>query len=253
MTGSRRRRPYTPRAVTHEPVLSYERWREYCLRYGYAHFHGAETDAWPPAMCRAAELEAKLPEPIFAEYMIRLFRDSARIAIELTRDELAGAVRFLFGVAGEYFARIRHGSDVLPQDAVGVYEAVRFIYVDLFDRTCCRAGSDPKTDYTDTDKLDMAVSMIWDMDQIEGAVCFMKPSDPLHIASRELLRSILAECRTSTCQASALTGVAYIQRYHPGQGESIIDEFLARGGLFRRRHPRWIVRKAEAARAGEPF
>src|SRR6185295_3678708 len=104
--------------------------------------------------------------------------------------------------------------------------AIPKIYVDLFDRLCNRevVVSD---DLSGFEPLDGAVYMIWDMGAICMPLIFRNEEPDLRTIGFQGLETILTECVTPACMASALHGLGHLQDYNREGVEAIVDRFLS--------------------------
>lgn len=222
----------------------FDDWLDYCFTFAYGDFH--EIVGSSPN--RYTEL-GRLGPATAAEYLTRLFESPASIAERYTPDQIGDAVWFIFGVGSCYFGTAT--SAEVPTDLqVRLIRSVATMYTDLFDRVCGRMGEAPDEDLSDTDKVDIAVYMIWDMDQIEYV---HRKSTALVEPTLDVLSAILLRCRNSTCQRSALHGLGHLifssgYRKSPIKTDrltAIIDEYLRA-----RRPTQWLRLYATEARAG---
>src|SRR3712207_4082524 len=101
--------------MAEEPVPSFERWADYCLTRGYADFHAGRGEE--------AEPFHRMPDPLTAEYLIRLFGEAGTLTAGLTDKQLADAVWYIFGVGGEVFSRAQ-GASVALDRRIECYRAL---------------------------------------------------------------------------------------------------------------------------------
>ncbi|MFA9480387.1 hypothetical protein ACERK3_19115 [Phycisphaerales bacterium AB-hyl4] len=223
---------------------TFEEWVHYCFTQGYRDFHedfkGSDHDACAERETRFLGFDSS----VLADYIVRLFGNSDSLADGYTDDQIADGVWFIFGVASSYFHVVRDKVDKPMQ--VACIKSVESLYLRLFDRICCKRGSDPDGDYINTLKVDIAVHMIWDMDCIEGAVMFKDQYPHLVQPGLMVLENIALKSRTSTCMMSALHGLGHIQHYHPQACKRIIDRFLKM-----RKAPDWVREYAVQACTGQ--
>ncbi len=223
---------------------SFEEWVAYCFTQGWADFHArAGSPEYEQAQLRTQRF-ANLEPALLARYVIRLFRDPAAVAARYADNQIGNATWFLFGVASGYFQYLP--SDPVPRDLqIECIASVATLYTDLFDRFCCKRGAEPDGDFRNELTVDGAVYMIWDMDCIECAAMFPNQAPHLVDPSFAALETVLAQCRTSTCQVSALHGLGHLHMYHPQRVERIIDDFL-----ISRSTAMWVCEYACNARKG---
>lgn len=222
-------------------IPSFEEWRDYCFT------HRSENRAQRDR----TQIEPRkrpfiaLPAATIAEYLCRLFDDAANLAVRYTPDQLADGTWFVFGIDSEYFKDTREAA--VPIDLqVRVFRAMPRMYTDLYDKLCAPCGTIGK-DLSNTDKLEGAVYMIWDMDCVEGAVMFPDENPHLVDPGFDVLQTVLGRCQAGACLTGALHGLGHLQTYHPERVQAMIDRFLADRGD---RLPRWLVDYAEGAREG---
>jgi len=201
---------------------SYDEWVAYCFEQGYADFHSHTDESY-----YRAEPFLELDRTILHQYLTRLFREPSCLPQDFTREQLADGIWFIFGVGSLYAGLGMEGT--LPlYSVVDFYSATGDLYVKLFDRLCCRNASDPRGDHSGTDPLDKAVFMIWDMGGgIDLGIIFPDGRSEIVDSGFQLLDRILEECRTSTCQLSALHGLGHLRMYYPDRVRESIDRFLA--------------------------
>lgn len=220
---------------------TFEQWREYCFTQGHADFSTFD-DA---AASERAERFLSIPAPTAADYLCTLFENAAALEALYTPDQIGDATWFIFGVGSGYFGDIRCQGASHDQQ-VRVYGSMLRMYTDLYDRLCNQRGRS-LDDHTGSDKLDIAVFMIWDMGCVEGAVMFPDTSPHLVEPGFATLRGILERCNTGSCLKGALHALGHLRDYHPERAGELIDRFIsARGpGL-----PTWLIGYAERARSG---
>lgn len=230
---------------------TFEEWVAYCFTLGYADFH---ADPGGPACDALAARERRflcLPPQQLGAYLARLFRAPAFLAQRYTHDQIADAIWFLFGVGSSYFHDIRYGE--LPPDLqVEVIASVATLYTDLFDVVCGARDADVDEAGATEGRVDAAVYMIWDMDQIEGTILFPEKAPHLVEPALGVLQTILARCRTNACLTSALHGLGHIRAYHEGQNKALAARALALIDQFlNQRNPSpSVCDYAQAARSG---
>lgn len=224
---------------------TFDEWVEYCFTQGPRDFAASgagwsEEDIDP--FEEGVNAFERLDPRVLAEYIIRLFRSPAFLADRYAADQIGDGVWFLFGVGSCHFHDVR--SDAVPPALqVDCIASVATLYTDLFDRVCCKYGTEP--DGKHEDRIDGSVYMIWDMDCIEGAAMFPDEYPRLVEPTFGVLESVLAQCRMSTCLHSALHGLGHLRAHHPERVERIIDHFVAN-----RTMPQWIRDYARDARTG---
>ena len=217
---------------------TYYGWIEYAFTRGYAEFNDPETFALHPDRYLVLELA------VVAEYMHRFCCDPPPVNTMFSDDQIADGIWFLFGIASGYWGDIRDGGIDLAMQARCV-ASVANLYTLCFDRLCCKHGAEPDTDFTDDLRIDIAVFMIWDMDQID---CLVRPcADRTHLTEPGLkvLETVLHTCRTSTCLYSALHGLGHLHGELTPRIRTIIERFLRA-----RKLPPNVVEYARAAQDG---
>jgi len=212
---------------------TFDDWVEHSLTKGYRVFHGEEAE--DPRL-------SSIDEGLLVDYLTRLFEDPSELATRYSRDQIADATWFLFGCASGYFSTVRHAHLAIDRK-VRCFRSVASIYTNLYDRLCTQ---DSETDRSDSDKLDGAVYMIWDMDCIEVAVMFPEEQPELLEPGFQILETVLQRCLTGACLKSALHGLGHIQMYHPERVSRLIDAFLTRRVSL----APWLRDYAEQAREG---
>jgi len=93
----------------------------------------------------------------------------------------------------------------------------------------------------------MAVHMIRDMDDVEGAVMFPDATQHLVEPGFATLRGTLEHCNTGSCLKGALHALGHLRPYHTRRVDAMIDDFLRRRVTSL---PLWLLACAEHARAG---
>jgi hypothetical protein len=226
---------------------SFDEWVEYCFTQGYPDFHSEYGSPGYDAVEARTERFVRLDPTVLATYMVQLFRSPGFVADRYSDDQIGDAVWFLFGCASEYFKDLYYpySAAISPSLQIDAISAVATLYTDLFDHVCCKRRLDPDGYYTNDLRVDIAVWMIWDMDNIEGAVIFPEKTPHLVEPGFAVLDTVLANCRTSSCQMSALHGLGHIHAYHPQRTERMIDDFLAN-----RPAAEWVREFALTARTG---
>lgn len=236
------------------PPPPFEDWVEYCFTRGYADFSGDTDD--PDEVVEELEERFICMDPTaLAQHLTRLFKAPSFIADRYSNDQIASATWFIFGCASSYFGTIR-SAQIEPELQIGCIRSIATLYTDLFDKVCGRRGSDPDTDLREICRVDGAVCMIWDMDELEGAVMFPEKGPHLVEPGIEVLESVLKQCRTSACLISALHGLGSACCIHRVSGSkivaqrlrNIIDEFLVGRDV-----PEWVREYALSAREGHEW
>lgn len=232
------------------PIPTFDEWVHYCLTKGRADFSGTgepveDYETWERRF-------HGMDRVLLTEYLTRLFAAPAWLAERYTDDQIADATWFTFGCASGYIGDMRSKS-VPAELQVRCMRSIATLYTDLFDRVCGRRGADPDSDLRDAVEIDGAVYMIWDMDNLEGAIMFPEKGPHLVEPGIEILQAVLDRCRTSACLVSALHGIGHIYCIHSYQGskeiarrlQAMVDEFLAK-----RSPPEWLCEYAANAREG---
>jgi hypothetical protein len=232
--------------------MSYEDWVEYCFTYARDDWSDDAPGSDPDRLATAESL----PPPTIAEYLVRLMENSSGLEKRFTPEQIGKAVWYLFGIGSSYFHHIQ-SKEVAPELQVRVYSSIPRIYIDLFDKVCNR-DAEETDDLSNTDPLDGAVYMIWDMDVLRGPLMtpgggsyYQPPSstpDPdLRVPGYKSLETILLKCITPTCLKSALHGLGHLEMYNASEVHRIIDGFLKKRGPHL---PAWLTDYASYARDG---
>jgi hypothetical protein len=193
-----------------------------------------------------------LDTPLLMQYLTQLFEAPAWISREFSDFQVAQATWFIFGNESGYFERVR-GANASKDEQIRCLRAIGTLYTDLYDRLCGRRGTDPDSELRNTVELDVAVYMIWDMDQLPATVLFPEKHPHLVEPAISVLEHTLLRCRTSTCRVSALHGIGHLVCRHDDQGDKsiaarlqrIVDTFLERTDLRK-----WLRDYAVQAREG---
>ncbi|MGD8450584.1 MAG: hypothetical protein PVJ57_02100 [Phycisphaerae bacterium] len=207
------------------PPPSFDEWVEYCFTQGHADSsvesgapgYGEIMTRWS----RFTDFEMR----VLPEYITRLFRSPAFLADRYSDDQIGDGTWFLLGVESEYFLKLWF-LPVGPDIQIECMSSVATLYTELYDRVCCKRGTDPGGDYTNSLKVDIAVHMIWDMCSLDAAVMPPEPMPHLVEPAFTVLDTILRRCRTSSCLTSALHGLGHLHEAHPRRVEKLIDRFL---------------------------
>ncbi|KAA0213595.1 MAG: hypothetical protein EDM82_12615 [Cyanobacteria bacterium CYA] len=223
----------------------------YCFTQGHGDFSGTTPDDEDSVQAREARFFSMAPSLLTA-YLTRLFESPSFVAERYTDNQIAEATWFIFGCGSGYIGDMRRGT-VSPDLQVRCVRSIATLYTDLFDRVCGHHGTDPDSDLRDTDEVDGAVYMMWDMGHLEGTVMFPEKGPHLVEPGIEVLESVLHRCRTSACRVSALHGIGHIYCIHNYQGDkaiasrlrAIVDAFTERNDL-----PEWLRDYAAHAREG---
>ncbi|CAG0990080.1 hypothetical protein PHYC_02240 [Phycisphaerales bacterium] len=214
---------------------------------GHSDFCGYSTSLTVSEVEAIQERQSRfsdLATPVLAEYLVRLLRESDRRMSVIKPAELAEAIWFIFGVGSGFVCRVLH--EAAASEHVRLYEAIRCCYEDTLDRLCNRRGAS-REDMSNTDRLDVAVYMIWDMDSGLGFVP-RNASGPVECSELALdtLDFVLSHCRSGSCLKSALHGLGHLEHYQRQRVHAIIDGFLA----VRSDLPTWLTSYAGYARSG---
>lgn len=221
---------------------TFEEWVEYCFTQKPAKRASELTWAEHQAAQELEERYGNIPPSCVAEYLSQLFRAPAWVAERYSDDAIGAGTWFLFGPASGYFwalERTKVATDVQAE----CVSALATLYTELYDRVCCKHGTDPDGRYANEIKLDIAVYMIWE--SLEGAVFARRKTTEVAEAGWEVLEAILTRCRTSTCLQSALHGLGHLEQSHSERCGKLIGRFLRRGGV-----PSWLREYAQAAQVG---
>ncbi|MFN0135369.1 MAG: hypothetical protein ACKVS9_04540 [Phycisphaerae bacterium] len=219
--------------------MVFSRWVNYCFTAGYKEFHGEFSDDRYEVQVEYLNID---PAEL-AALISHLFESPALIQERFSRDQIADGIWFLFGVASEYFYKVREKSVPAAQQ-VCCYRALKILYRELFDKIC-RDANEPglSMQAINADKLESAIYMIWDMNYVEGAA--MSDGWP-HLVEPcfEVLQAAL-DCRSAACKISALHGLGHLARYHPDRVRKMAGKAASNSNL-----PKWIREYAAAAREG---
>lgn len=219
--------------------MVFSRWVNYCFTAGYHEFQGAFADGR-----FEVQFEYLSIDPVELSSLIsQLFESPAVIQERFSRDQIADGIWFLFGVASEYFYKVREKSVPVPQQ-VRCYRAIKTLCRELLDNLC-RDATEPglSMQAINADKLECAVYMIWDMNYVEGAA--MSDGWP-HLVEPcfEVLQAAL-DCKSAACKISALHGLGHLAAYHPERVRKMAGRAASNTNL-----PKWIREYAAAAREG---
>ncbi|MGD9789162.1 MAG: hypothetical protein AB7Q00_07225 [Phycisphaerales bacterium] len=230
---------------------TFEEWRYYCFTQAWEDFSGNDADSWEVGIVRQ-ERFLNLEVSLLATYMTRLFESPNSVVEEFTDNQIAKATWFLFGTGSEYIKTVRDSQ--IPVDLQsGCIRSIATMYTNLFDRVCGNRGSDPDSQLYLKHKIDGAVYMIWDMDNLAGTVMFPDKAPHLVEPGVHILETALLKCRTSACRISALHGIGHIVSVHRAkkrrdiapQLQSFIEKFLERDDV-----PSWLREYADCAYHG---
>lgn len=205
------------------------------------------------------------------EYLTRLFQESATLTKDIDDKTLAAAIWYIFGCSLALMECVY--SEKVPVNArLECVEALSTLYIDCLDRRCGNGGADPDACLHNSQPLDVAVYMIWDMDVLqlgppsppkvdEGRRTLKAELDPIPDASVMAIERVLLGCRTATCRVSALHAIGHgmqLTRWAKSQADpspnvqmfesrltSMVDRFLALPSV-----PEWLEQYAASARKG---
>lgn len=214
---------------------TYEGWIEYAFTRGYAEFNDPDNFALQPSPYLL------LNPSTVAEYMHRFCADPPEIELMFSDDQIGDGIWFLFSIASGYWEAIRFDG-VDPAIQARCVASVANLYTRCFDRLCCKHGAEPDTDFTNDLRIDGAVYMIWDMDQLQYLVHPIGQLPHLTDLGLKVLETVLHTCRTSTCLHSALHGLGHLHDDLTPRIRTIIDGFLRA-----RTPPAHLVQYARAA------
>lgn len=227
----------------------YFEWMHYCFEQGYADFSG--DDGGDDVRGRHRRFTWFDPTAL-ASYMIRLFETPSFLVTKYTADQIAGATWFLFGVASEYFHRIRHHT--VPHELqIRCVRSVATCYMDLFDRICGDYGKSPDVEWPSTSRVDVAVHTIWDMDCIEPILQFPDTHPHLVGPALDVIDVALHRCRSAACRASALNAVWEVMTLHRDRKDQLIVNRLEQSvRRFRNANtlPEWLDEYAASLEGG---
>lgn len=219
-------------------TVTFEEWVEYSFRQGRADFYDPHLSE---DARRRYERYTELNSQLVTEYLTLMFENARDLADEYSSEDLADGTWFVFGLASDYFtARVR--DTIVPRKLQErCYRAVVRMYTDLYDRRCTPA-SRSLTDTTNSDELDMAVYMIWDMSGIELACAAGEKQRHLVDASFEVLAKILGECNAPACLKSGLHGAYSVSPNFKDRSAKLVEHFLSRR---RQAVPAWLSQYAD--------
>lgn len=191
---------------------SFEDWVDYCFTNGYRDFNEGLVDS----------TYSLVDPPLLAEYLGKLFADPAPICEHYLDEFIAGGIWFIFGAASEYMHRASR--PVVPLDRQRHWlSSVSTMYRKLFFWRCDDHGESRDVDLTNKLKIDGAIYMIWDMDQLQYIIRRPELLDTGFGVLSEIL-----ELPSYTCRKSALHGLAHQATQHRKRVNTIIDAFLHR-------------------------
>lgn len=222
---------------------SFDEWVAYCFEQAAIDFKSYSDESSE----RRERFTWDLRPPFVVDSLTRLLESPRFVAERYSDDQIARGIEFIFGSRSEYLASMR--TDEVPADAaVRCMRSIATCYIDLFDRVCNARGAKPQEDMRDASALDETVWRIWDMDCLEGAIMFPAEYPHLEAPGMWVLETILERCKTSTCLASALSGLGSIMqvRYEDDAFGDRAEEIFKR---FRKRKdiPRWLKKYSEWA------
>jgi hypothetical protein len=226
-------------------VPSFDEWVVYCFEHGRADFQ-ATAEAKGGDHSAIEEREARfgaLSSTQVAEYCWELFSSPGFLAERYSDDQIADATWFLFGIGSSYLRAIR--AESVPRELqVDVVRSVSAMYTELFDRVCDR-GEGADVDVRSSRPIDIAVSMIWDMECI--ATPLHKAAGLQHLVDPcfEVLETALLRCASPSCKRSALHGLGHVCHHHPDRVRALIGRYYALPG-----QPEWLDEYAVTAWRG---
>lgn len=232
--------------------LHFDDWVHYCFTKGHLDFSGTSGDPADVVEQRSSQF-SRIDAPTLAQYLTALFEAPEFVADKYTDDQIAAATWYVFGVATCYISEVLD-SKVAIEWQSRCLRSIATMYTNLFDRVCGKRGTDPDSELIGSEKVDVAVYMIWDMDNLQYATRTPEREPHLVEPTMEILRTVLTRCRTSSCIASALHGIGHLYSMHDREGheeislrlQQMVDDFLSV-----RDPPEWIREYAIQARNGE--
>jgi hypothetical protein len=205
---------------TSDGRLTYEQWVAYCFDrdqrdWYWAQFADAQDEYGNPL-----DRDWYRPAPdVLCEYLTTFFRDPSGIADRYSRDQIAWATWFIFGI-GSAWMWVRLDRSVPEAARVALVGSIYDAYERLYAPLCAGLeGVDAKED-----PLAIACFMIWDMD------CLWPPDEQGFAAIKDAQYRVLErslEIPSNVVRKSALHGLGdthYLT--DPGRVAAIIDRFL---------------------------
>lgn len=223
-------------------IPAFDAWVHYCFTLGGPDFKraGDEDD-----IQRREETYVCIDPRVIAEFLCRLFNSCEELVDRYSPDTLGAGTWFIFGVGSGFFHEVRES--VVPAELqVEVYSTMARMYTHCFDKLCNRRGT-CRDDVSDTDELDGAVYMIWDMDCVEGGVMFPDRNPHLVEPGFATLETVLLRCSTPSCIKGALHALGHLHHYHRDRCAGLFAKFFNERG---RSVPGWLFEYASAARTG---
>lgn len=227
---------------------SFEEWVEYCFTNACADWEDYMSEEASHRYDRLGSLESGM----LVSYLTTLFESPAFLADRYTPDSIAKAMWFIFSTRSEYFKQVRL-DPINPEEQIRCIRSVATLYTDLLDRVCGDWGRDPDADLRERSKIDEAVYMIWDMDNLEGTLMFPEYHPHLVDPGLFVLETVLRKCRTSACLVSALHGIGHcVGQAHSSGHRELMGRLqrLVDGLVFSRELPAWLLEYAGAAHDG---
>ena len=216
---------------------------EYCFAHAYAERCGEDSEEEIDA--REAPFRPLMPIDI-ARNLCQLFDSCEMLVDRFIPDQIASGVWFIFGCGSSYIAGEVMDPSVPENLQVATYEKGARMYTHCFDVLCNRRGT--TSEYmANVEKIDGAVYMIWDMDQIQWPLYEPSKSPGVAGAGYRTLETVLRDCQTASCLHSALHGLGHAIFNTPDPGRSIIEQFIRKRGASQ---PAWLRDYAESALTG---
>ncbi len=235
------------------PLPSFEEWVDYCFIHGSVDFSRMSPDGEAAADDRERDI-LRLSKAQTATWLIDIL-ESPSLLQRFSNDQLGAGLWFLFGCGSNYVYEMLWGSRS-NAERIRFVRAFNPLYMNLFEQRCVLIETNPENVSINTEALDGAAFMLWDMN---GMYSVLSQYDEqvglkvLHEPVMELIEMVLKECRTSACQTSALHAVGHALYDADYQGKpelairlrEMIDTFTDRPQIAP-----WVIEYAEAARTG---
>jgi hypothetical protein len=183
---------------------------------------------------------AQLPGQIIADYLARLFEQSALLATKHPRDRLAKGLWWICGCLSGFVHSAMDAS--VPDVARRRWlRAISHLYTELIDPLCESISFSE----IDEDPLCTAAYMLWDMDSVEGATFVSSlHEDCLHVLQTAI------DCKSAACIRSGLHGLGHwIGRAEFERDTELAERLRERIDKFLRQHPHLSPEMVEYARA----
>lgn len=213
---------------------SFPEWFHYQMTDAHDDFMGANTSIEAEGRM---ELIEEIPTGALLEFYLQFLNLPSSEFDICAPHQLGNAIWSLFGANAAL-----HHTD-LGDRSGEFFDALHRFYLNVLDERCCNWRAAPDDPYSQSEKLDTAVYMMWDM----GGLCVI-PYDDLNVnwtsEAFDALTAILLRCRTSTCRLSILHGLGHAAHRQP-LCTPLIERFLSESDP-----PAWLRDYAEGAKRG---